>query len=100
MRIVLLAEARRRFEVEDEWWRENRDAKELFTDEFEQTLERLAANPAAGQAYRVTRGKLIQRLLMKKTRCHVYYFHDRGNDVIEVHTIWGAHRERGPRLKL
>jgi len=33
----LLAEAQRRFEAEDEWWREHRDAKELFVDEFEQT---------------------------------------------------------------
>ena len=98
MRIVLLAEAQRRFEAEDEWWRENRDAKELFTDEFEQTLERLAANPGVGQTYRATRGKLIQRVLMKKTRCHVYYFHDRENDVVEIHTIWGARKERGPRL--
>ena len=98
MRIVLLAEAQRRFEAEDDWWRENRDAKELFIDEFEQTLERLAASPEGGQAYRATRGKLIQRVLMPKTRHHVYYFHDRENDLVEVHTIWGAHKERGPRL--
>jgi plasmid stabilization system protein ParE len=84
--------------VEDEWWRENRDAKELFTDEFEQTLERVAASPEVGQTYRATRGKLIQRVLMKKTRCHVYYFHDRENDLVEVHTIWGARKERGPSL--
>jgi hypothetical protein len=39
VKIVLLAEDQRRFEAEDEWWRENRDAKDLFLDEFEQTLE-------------------------------------------------------------
>lgn len=98
MKIVLLAEAQRRFEAEDEWWRENRDAKEFFLDEFEQTLEQIGSNPERGQAYRLTRGKLIQRMLMRKTRCHVYYFHDREHDLVEVHTIWGAHRERGPRL--
>lgn len=72
MKIVLLAEAQRRFEAEDEWWRENRDAKDLFLDEFEQTLEWIASNPERGQAYRLTRGKRIQRVLMKKTRCHIY----------------------------
>ncbi len=46
VKIVLLAEAQRRFEAEDEWWRENRDAKEL----------------------------------------------------LEVHSIWGGRRERGPKL--
>jgi plasmid stabilization system protein ParE len=98
VRIALLAEAQRRFEAEDEWWRENRDAKEVFVDEFEQTLERLTSNPEVGQMYRATRGKRIQRVLMKKTRCHVYYFHDRENDLVEIHTIWGAHKQRGPRL--
>jgi hypothetical protein len=36
VKIVLLAEAQRRFEAEDEWRRENRDAQDLFLDEFEQ----------------------------------------------------------------
>jgi plasmid stabilization system protein ParE len=99
VKIVLLAEAQRRFEAEDAWWRENRDAHDLFIDEFEQTLERLVANPEAGQTYREVRGKLIQRVLMRKTRCHVYYFDDRANDLVEIHTIWGAHKGRGPALK-
>lgn len=98
MKIVLLAEAQRRFEAEDKWWRENRDAKDLFLDEFEQTLAWIGSNPQRGQAYRLTRGKLIQRVLMKKTRCHVYYWIDHEHDLVEVHTIWGAHRGRGPGL--
>lgn len=98
VQIVLLDEAQRRFEAEDEWWREHRNAKELFVDEFAQTLERLRSMPDAGQRYRIVRGKLIRRVLMKKTGCQVYYFHDRERDLIEIHEIWGARRERGPRL--
>jgi plasmid stabilization system protein ParE len=98
VKLVLLVEAQRRFEVEDEWWRDNRDAKELFVEEFTRTLERLIATPATGQRYRRARGKLIQRVLIKKTNCHVYYFYDREHDLIEVHSIWGARRERGPKL--
>lgn len=98
MKVVLLDEAQRRFEAEDEWWREHRDAKELFVEEFAQTIEQLSSMPGRGQRYRLARGKLIHRVLMKKTGCHVYYFHDREHDLIEVHSIWGAHRERGPTL--
>ena len=98
MKLVLLAEAQARFEAEGEWWRENRDATELFIEEFTQTLEMLASTPEVGQAYRVARGKLIQRVLMKKTGCHVYYFHDREHDLVEIHSVWGARRERGPTL--
>ena len=98
VQVVLLDEARRRFEAEDEWWRSNRDANELFVEEFAQTLESLIAMPGRGQYYRTTRGKLIQRVLMKKTSCHVYYFHDRDHALIEIHSLWGARRGRGPSL--
>jgi hypothetical protein len=59
--------------LEDRWWREHRDAKELFMTEFEELLGQLASTPDIGQPYRRARGSLIQRILMKKTRCHVYY---------------------------
>lgn len=88
VKIVLLDEAQRRFEAEDEWWREHRDAKELFVGEFARTLDQLSSTPSAGKRYRLTRGKLIQRVLMKKTRCHVYDLHDRERDLIEIHSIW------------
>ena len=95
VKVVLLDEARRRFEAEDEWWREHRDAEELFVEEFAQALDQLSFMPAKGQRYRLTCGKLIQRVLMKKTGCHAYSFHDRERDLVEVHSIWGACRERG-----
>ena len=98
MKIVLLDEAQRRFEAEDRWWRENRDAKELFFTEFQDVLRQLSSTPGVGQSYRRARGKLIQRVLMKKTRCHVYYFHDSERDIVEIHSIWGARRRRGPTL--
>ena len=98
MKIVLLDEAQRRFEAEDRWWRENRDAKELFFTEFQDVLRQLSSTPAVGQRDRRSRGQLIQRVLMTKVRCHVYYFHDREGDVVEIHSIWGARRKRGPTL--
>jgi hypothetical protein len=98
VKIVLLDEAQRRFEAEDRWWRDNRDEKELFLTEFQDVLGQLGSTPSVGQRYRRARGKLIQRVLMKKMRCHVYYFHDRKRDLIEIHSVWGARRKRGPVL--
>ena len=98
MKIVLLDEAQERFRAEDHWWREHRDAKELFVTEFDEVLRQIASAPGIGQRYRRNRGKLIQRVLMKKTSCHVYYFHDIERDVVEIHSIWGARRRRGPAL--
>lgn len=90
MKIVLLDEARERLIAEDRWWREHRDAKDLFVTEFEDVLRQVALAPHIGQRYRRARGKLIQRVLMKKTRCHVYYFHDAEREVVEIHSIWGV----------
>jgi hypothetical protein len=98
VKIVLLDEAQERFEAEDRWWREHRDAKELFLTEFDEALRQIVSAPGIGQLYRRSRGRLIQRVLMKKTRCHVYYLHDAERDVIEIHSIWGSRRRRGPAL--
>jgi len=98
VKIVLLDEAQERFEAEDRWWREHRDARELFVTEFEEVLRQLAVAPAIGQRYRRARGKLIRRVLMPKTHCHVDYFHDVNRDIVEIHSIWGARRRRGPAL--
>jgi hypothetical protein len=35
---------------------------------------------------------------MPKTRCHVYYVVDRARDAIEIHSVWGARRGRGPDI--
>jgi hypothetical protein len=51
VKIVLLDEAQRRFEAEDRWWRENRDAKELFFTEFQDVLGQLSSTPGVGQRY-------------------------------------------------
>jgi plasmid stabilization system protein ParE len=96
--IVLLDEAQRQYIAEDTWWRQNRDARELFTDEFSGLLHRLRTAPELGRIYRRARGKLVLRLLMKKCRCHVYYVFDRSLGVVEIHAIRGASRKRGPRL--
>jgi hypothetical protein len=39
VKIVLLDEAQRQFEAEEEWRREHRNGKELFVDEFARTRE-------------------------------------------------------------
>jgi hypothetical protein len=98
VKIILLEEARRQLEVEDVWWREHRDARELLIQEFEQALVHLRAAPESGQPYRRARGRQIYRWLMEKTGYHVYYFVDRERRRLEIHSLWGARRRRGPRL--
>lgn len=48
LKIVLLEEARQRFEAEDTWWRTNRDAQELFVEEFSAVLGQISSPPELG----------------------------------------------------
>lgn len=98
MTVVLLDEARRRFEAEDEWWRTNREAVGLFTAEFESVVSRLARDPTRGALYRTIRGTKVRRVLMRKTRCYVYYVYREDQQAVEVLTLWGARKQRGPSL--
>ncbi len=49
VKIVLLEEAQRRFVAEDTWWRENRDVKALFIEEFSAVLGQISSMPEVGQ---------------------------------------------------
>lgn len=98
MNVILLDEAQRQFEQEDAWWRAHRDAQDLLTDEFDVALRHLSTLPDTGQRYRWARGRLVRRWLMEKTGCHIYYVHDAARNLLEVHSVWGARRRRGPRL--
>jgi hypothetical protein len=98
VRIEIVEEAQAQFAYRDAWWRANRDARELFEEEYEKALEHLTTSPKSGDQYRVVRGKLIRRWLMKKTECHIYYWYSEELDLIEIRAFWGAKRERSPEL--
>ena len=81
------------------WWRENRlAARLLFDQELAAALEQIRTQPDTGLVYSGIAGKGYQRLLMPRTRFHVYY-RLTTPDTIRVVAIWGAVRERGPRLR-
>jgi plasmid stabilization system protein ParE len=69
----------------------------LFERELDQTLASIAAMPNLGSLYeREGDDVRVRRALMKKTSLHVYYAVQA--DEIVVITIWGARKERSPKL--
>jgi plasmid stabilization system protein ParE len=89
-----LADAKRK----KTWWQRNRpDAADLFEQELDATLERIAESPAIGQRVEQRGGDVwVRRWLMPKTRNHVYYAIE-GTKIV-VLAIRGAPRGRGPKL--
>ena len=99
MKIRYTDEGKARLRFVAEWWRENRDKNPyLFEDELEKALELLEDTPEIGERYQKVAGVQWYRLLLKKSRQHVYYCIDRENDVIEIASVWGVQQQHGPLL--
>jgi plasmid stabilization system protein ParE len=97
LRVVLQRRAIREIQEIDDWWRHNRPAApELFLTELEATLTVTALMPSLGATIRGTRAPGLRRMLLPRTRYHLYY-RVRG-DVLEVLALWHARRGSGPDL--
>ena len=98
MKLEILEEARDQYRTQNAWWREHRDAKTLFAQEFLAAIRHLRAAPETGALYARRRGRTIRRWLMPKIGYHVYYRFDRGQNSLVIYSVWGARRGRGPKL--
>ncbi len=99
MKTRITAPARRQADRLDRWWREHRPATaDLFARELETALQLIADTPEMGAPHVARRGSLVRRVLLPKTRNHLYYEMDREHDVVLIVAIWGAPKGRGPKL--
>jgi plasmid stabilization system protein ParE len=98
VKLKILEEARAQYREQSAWWREHRDAKALFAQEFLAAIRHLRTAPETGTLYAKRRGRAIRRWLMPKTGYHVYYRLDRENDLLVIYSVWGARRGRDPTL--
>src|SRR6266568_1934884 len=73
----------------DTWWRERRPAaRGLFAQELADVLTLVTRTPGVGTTYRTSSGKTLRRVLMPKTKNHVYFEVDLARDQVIVHAVW------------
>lgn len=91
-------EADRQIREIDDWWRKDRlAAPDLFLKELRESFEIIAAAPQIGRLYRLSPVRNVRRVLLKRTRYHVYYapvLHE-----VIVLAVWHAQRGVGPPLR-
>jgi plasmid stabilization system protein ParE len=81
----------------DLWWRVNRqDSPNLFIDELTRSFLLLGNVPGMGKPYRLSFPE-TRRLLLRRTRYHVYYAIY--EDEILILAVWHAGRGTGPSLR-
>ena len=98
MRIRFTPEALRSIREKRAWWEANRDkAPQLFVDELAAVVEKLrSGEDAERHQFAAAGGRVIWRLLMPKTRHHVYY--RRSASEVEVLIVWNAVGRGEPEL--
>lgn len=97
--LAIVFERRANLEIEtiDAWWRTNRpSAPDLFMEELERVLDALAILPDLGASATDARIEGVRRVLLAKTRHHVYY--RRADDTIQVLAVRHTSRGQGPGL--
>jgi hypothetical protein len=73
-RVIVAPQAVAQVETIAGWWQANRPSSPgLFVEEFAAALTRLGSAPSAGAAYRLGPRPDLRRLLLPRTRYHVYY---------------------------
>jgi plasmid stabilization system protein ParE len=91
--------AQRQADQIEGWWVGNRPAApSLFTDELEELFEHIRTIPGAGVRWPTPKRPTLRRILMERTGNHIYFRVDEAKGVVHVIAVWGAPRERGPKL--
>lgn len=95
-RIRFTATAQEHVRREKAWWLANRDNTDLFAEELEQALKIVATLPGAGTPYAQSHVPGVRRIYLRTVVAHLHYTFD--DDDVIIRALWGARRERGPRI--
>jgi hypothetical protein len=79
-------------------WRESADDPGIFAAEFLAAMDRLESGITPGSPYPTAKRPALRRVLMPKSRCHIYFEIDNANQTIQILHIWDGRRERAPKL--
>jgi plasmid stabilization system protein ParE len=81
-----------------ERWRAVGDHPSTFLDELLEAVEFLATVSTPGTPCPTVRRRGLKRLLLEKSRCHVYFEINERKQQVEVLTVWDGRRARAPKL--
>ena len=82
----------------DARWRESADDPGIFAREFLEAVERLETTLGVGASFPTPRRPSLKRLLLPKSRCHIYFEIDDTKQTIQILRIWDGRREHAPKL--
>ncbi len=82
----------------DARWRKRADDPGIFAREFLEAVERLETTQGVGSLFPTSRHPSLKRVLLPKSRCHIYFEIDEPKRTIQILHIWDGRREKAPKL--
>src|SRR5262245_66421316 len=99
-RVVFSRTAAAHAQAAAEWWLANRaTAPALFLDELDTTVRLLETSPRIGALYEKGGVPGVRRLLIGRSRYHVYWEIDAGTRTVTITAVWHSRRGAGPALR-
>ena len=98
MRVEISKRAQRSIERIDVRWRKQADYPELFRSEMDGVIEHPETVSGPGTPCGTARRPHLKRILLEKTKCHVYFIVNEQQQWIEVMQVWDGRREHRPKL--
>lgn len=81
------------------WWQHNRDkAPFAFAEDLDDALHLIVELPRVGEPVQHAAMAGVRRLLLTRTRYHLYYVVNDATMTVEILTLWHTSRARPPRL--
>ncbi|HEX4419074.1 MAG TPA: hypothetical protein VH165_14280 [Kofleriaceae bacterium] len=79
-------------------WGEHADNPGVFMRELMEMIQLLETTRSPGARVPTSRHPAAKRILLRKSRCHVYFEVDEAQERLEIMEVWDARRRRAPRL--
>lgn len=100
MRVRFTPEARLAVREKRAWWEQHREkAPRLFIEELAVVVAKLRDDAdEKRQQYAARGGRVIWRILMPKTRHHIYYRLNDDAGEVEILLVWNAVADAAPDL--
>jgi len=98
VKVEIARRAQRSIARIDTRWRKQADHPEIFRAEIDQAIDHLETVSSPGTPCGTPSRPGLRRLLLEKTKCHMYFFVNEQSQWIEVIQVWDGRRERPPKL--
>lgn len=88
MKAFISARAQLAAQRVDAHWRARAEEPDLFAHEFLQAIELLESITTPGSPFPTARRPELKRLLLPKSRCHIYFEVDKRAQTIRILHVW------------